>query len=53
MDFVISADHRVKIPESKKKDKYLDIARELRKLRNMRVMVMPIGVFGTVLGTGR
>ena len=34
MDFNVSADHRVKLKESekKKKDKYLDLARELEKL---------------------
>ena len=30
-DFVVLADHRVKLKESKKKDKYLDLARELKK----------------------
>ena len=40
----------VKINDSKKRDKYLDFARELRKLRNIRVMVIPIviGPFQTV-----
>ena len=32
MNFVISLDHRVKIKESKNIDKYLDHARERRKL---------------------
>ena len=31
MDFAVSADHRVKLKESEKKDKYLDLARELKK----------------------
>ena len=31
MDFAISADHRIKLKESKKRDKYLDFARELKK----------------------
>ena len=31
VDFTILADHRVKLKESKKKDKYLDLARELKK----------------------
>ena len=31
VDFVILADHRVKLKESEKKDKYLDLARELKK----------------------
>ena len=31
MDFVILTYHRLKIKESKKRDKYLDLARELKK----------------------
>ena len=31
MDFVIPVDHRVKLKENEKKDKYLDLARELKK----------------------
>ena len=42
VDFVVSADHRVKLKENKKKDKYFVLARELKKLRNMKVMVIPI-----------
>ena len=36
--------------ESEKRDKYLELARELKKLRNMNVSVIPFvsGVFGTV-----
>ena len=41
MDFVVPADHRVKLKESEKKDKYLDLARELKKLWNMNVTVVP------------
>ena len=46
--FAISADHKVKVKESKKL--CLDLARELKKLRNMKVMVIPIiiGSLGTV-----
>ena len=32
VNFVFSVDQRVKINESEKRDKYLDLARELRKL---------------------
>ena len=32
VDFVVSADHRVKIKESEKWHKYLDLARELKIL---------------------
>ena len=50
MDFAVPVDHRVKLKESEKKDKYLDLARELKKLWNMKVTFIPIviGVLGTV-----
>ena len=50
MDFAILADHRIKLKECEKKDKYLDLARELKKLRNMKVTIMPIVIraFGTI-----
>ena len=40
----------VKIKESKKRDKYLDLAKEPMKLGNMQMMVIPtvIGTLGTV-----
>ena len=31
MDFAVPANHRVKLKESENKDKYLDLARELKK----------------------
>ena len=48
MDFAVSADHRIKLKESEKKDKYLE--RELKKLWNMKVTIIPIVIaaFGTV-----
>ena len=50
MDFALPADHRVKLKENVKKDRYLNLAWELRKLWNMKVMVMPIviGALSTV-----
>ena len=51
MDFAVPATHRVKLKENEKKDKYLDLARELeKKTRNMKLMVIPIviGALGTV-----
>ena len=50
MDFAVPADHRIKLKESEKKDKYLDLARELKKLWNMQVTIIPnvIGNFGAV-----
>ena len=32
VDFAVPADHIIKLKESEKKDKYLDLARELKKL---------------------
>ena len=51
MDFAVSVDHRVKIEESEKRDKYLDLAKEIKKLGNMKVMVIPIliGALRTIL----
>ena len=51
VDFAVLADHRVKLKECEKKDKYFDFARELKKkLWNMQVTIIPIviGAFGTV-----
>ena len=42
MNFDVPADHRVKSKESEKRDKYLDLARELKKLWNMKVTLIPI-----------
>ena len=50
VDFAVPADHKVKLKESKKRHKYLDLARELKKQWNMKIMVIPIviGVLGTI-----
>ena len=48
MDFDVLTDFRVKIKESKKIDKYWDLARELKSCLNMRVTVIAVGVLGTV-----
>ena len=50
VDFAVPADHRINLKESEKKDKYLDFVRELKKLRNMKVTIVPIviGTFGTI-----
>ena len=44
------ADHGVKLKECEKRDKYIDLARELKILWNMKVMIIPIvtGALGTV-----
>ena len=49
VDFAVSADHRINLKESEKKDKYLDLAREIKKLWNMKVTIVPIVI--SVLGT--
>ena len=49
VDFAVPPDHRVKLKESEKKDKCLDLVRELNKLWNMRVAVIPILI--VTLGT--
>ena len=43
-------DHRIKLKACEKRDKYLDLARELKKIWNMKVTIIPIviGAFGTV-----
>ena len=50
VDFAVPADHRIKLKECEKRDKYLDLARELKKLWNMKVTIITIviGAFGMV-----
>ena len=50
VDFTVPPDHRIKLKESEKKDKYLDFARELKKLWNIKMKIIPmvIGAFGTI-----
>ena len=50
VDFAVPADHRIKLKECEKKDKYLDLARELKKLWYMKVTIISIviGALGTV-----
>ena len=49
-DFAVPADHRINLKECEKKDKYLYLARELKKLWNMKVTIAPIviGALGTI-----
>ena len=51
VDFVVPVDHRVKLKENEKKDKYLDLARELKKLWNIKVTVIPLVVGALVTVT--
>ena len=50
VDFAVPADHRIKLKECEKRDNYVDLARELKKLWNMKVTIITIviGAFGTV-----
>ena len=49
-DFAHPVNHRVRIKENEKRDKYLDLAWEQKKLWNMKVMIIPsvIRVFGMI-----
>ena len=51
MNFAAPFDHRVKLKESEKNDKYLYLAREFKKKWNMKVTVIRIviGALGTVI----
>ena len=50
VDFAVPAEHRIKLKEWEKKNKYLDLAWELRKLWNMAATIIQImiGAFGTL-----
>ena len=48
VDFAVLADHRINLKEWEKKDKYLDLARELKKLWNMKMTIVPIVILGTI-----
>ena len=50
VDFAVPAENGIKLYEREKRDKYLDLARELKKLCNMQVTVISIviGAFGTI-----
>ena len=50
MEFAFPEDHRLKLKEGEKWDKYLHIAGELKKIWNMKVTVIPIviGALGAI-----
>ena len=50
VDLAVPTDHSVKIKENEKRNKYLDLAREQKKLCNIEVTVIAIiiGGFGTI-----
>ena len=49
MDFVVPVDNRVNLKESKKGHEYAYLARELKKIWNLKVTVIPVEV--SALGT--
>ena len=50
VNFAVSVDYRIKPKECEKKNKHLALAREVKKLWNMKVTIVPIviGAFGTI-----
>ena len=50
MDFAVPVDYRIKVKECEKKNTYFDLARELKKLWNIKVTFIQIviGALGTV-----
>ena len=50
VDFAVPVDYRIKLKECEKRDKYLDLTRDLKKLWNMKVTIIliAIGAFHTV-----
>ena len=56
MDFSVLAEHRIKLEESEKKDKYFDFTKELKKKKRrnikMTIITMVIGAFSKGLFKG-
>ena len=50
VDFAVLVDPRVKLKELEKRDTYLDLARELKNLWNMKVTIIPTLTKGLVQG---
>ena len=50
VDFAVPSDQRVKLKEIENKDKYLELARDLKKLWTMKMTFIPIviGTLGTI-----
>ena len=42
MNFALPTDYRIKLKKGEKRDKYQDLPRELKKLWNIKVRVIPI-----------
>ena len=54
VDFAVPADYGAKLKEIEKRDKYFDLAKELKKLWHMKVTIIPIviGALSTVTKIG-
>ena len=50
MDFAVPTDHKLKLKENEKKDKYVNLASELKKPLNMKMTIITIiiAALGTV-----
>ena len=48
VDFAVPADLRIKVKEYEKEDKYLNLARDMKKLWNKQVTIILIDRFGLV-----
>ena len=50
VNFAVPVDHRLKLKEYEKRNMYLDLARDFKKLWNMKVTIIPIviGTLGTI-----
>ena len=51
MDFAVPADHKIKLKECEKRDKYHDLARELKKktwIMKVTIILIVIGAFDIV-----
>ena len=48
VDSAVPADHRINLKENERMDKFLDFARELKKLWNIKMTVIPNGTFSIV-----
>ena len=53
MDFAVPADSREKIKENENRDKYFDLARELKKIWNTKVMVILTVIVALGNGDGK
>ena len=51
MDFAVPVEYRVKLKECKKRDKYIYLARELKKLWNMKGTIISIVIGALVTAT--